>query len=65
MEELTKEQQYWSLNGSFEALARMMSDLTTGKIKSPIDLHKILLSNMEQVNKQMNELESVLNKTVN
>jgi phosphopantetheine adenylyltransferase len=58
---MTSEQQYWSLNGSFEALHRIHKELLSGKITSLNELKLLLISDMQLVNKQMTEYENKSN----
>lgn len=51
--ELTDEQRYWSLNGTFEALSIITQKLREGQFSSPKQLHNFLISQMEQVHQEM------------
>ena len=57
MNELNKEQQYWSLHGSFEALHRMMELIDKDDVGDIVELKGLLLANMKAVHEQITSLK--------
>ncbi|MNK43708.1 hypothetical protein D3C87_624230 [compost metagenome] len=55
--EMTNEQQYWSLNGSFEALYTISKYIDSGRITSISELKSLLVNDMTTVNAQMSSIE--------
>jgi hypothetical protein len=58
--EMTSEQQYWSLNGSFEALYRIRNCIDTGEVTNLSELRSLLIANMTTVNEKMAVFEEVI-----
>ncbi|OME55457.1 hypothetical protein BSK59_13345 [Paenibacillus odorifer] len=58
--EMTSEQQYWSLNGSFEALYRISNCIDTGEVTNLSELKTLLIANMTTVNEKMTVFEDTI-----
>lgn len=54
---LTPEQRYWTLNGNFEALSKILKALKNGDISDSIELKNYLVSNMKVINELMSKFE--------
>ena len=55
---MNKEQQYWSLNGSFEALVRFMEYVNSNEVVSKESIKNFIMQNMGIVHKEMEKLEN-------
>ncbi|UUV45968.1 hypothetical protein [Bacillus phage vB_BanS-Thrax1] len=58
-EDLTEEQFYWSLNGSFGALALIIDLIDEGKLHNLSDVRFIAVRHAQDISEKMRELEGI------
>lgn len=57
---MTREQEYWSLNGAFSAYGNITKLMNSGQIKYDQHLYDNLVAALEHIDKKMSEFEDEL-----